>query len=125
MTNLGNKEIMAKNLRFYVEKSGKTQKEMCDILDVSTSTFNDWMNARSYPRIDKIEILANYFRILKSDLIEDKTVEHREMQEKNDTITDAVVRMRSDDEFFSVVGDLLSLDAERLSAVKNLLSVLK
>ena len=125
MSNLGNKEVMAKNLRYYMEKSGKTQREMCDILDVSTSTFNDWMNARTYPRIDKIEILANYFRILKSDLIEDKSIEHREMQEKNDTITDVVVRMRSDDEFLSVVGDLLALDAERLSAVKKLLSVLK
>lgn len=125
MSNLGNKEVMAKNLRYYVERSGKTQKEMCDILDVSTSTFNDWMNARSYPRIDKIEILANYFKILKSDLIEDKSEAHQEMHEKNDTITDVVVKMRSDDEFFSVVGGLLTLDADKMSAVKQLLLVLQ
>lgn len=48
-----------------------------------------------------------------------------ETHKKNDTITDAVVRMRSDDEFLSVVGNLLTLDAERLSAVKNLLLVLQ
>ena len=48
-----------------------------------------------------------------------------ETHKKNDTITDAVVRMRSDDEFLSVVGKLLTLDAERLSAVKNLLLVLQ
>lgn len=48
-----------------------------------------------------------------------------ETHRKNDTITDVVVRMRSDDEFLSVVGGLLTLDAERLSAVKNLLSVLQ
>lgn len=125
MSNLGNKEVMAKNLRYFVERSGKTQKEMCEILDVSTSTFNDWMNARSYPRIDKIEILANYFRILKSDLIEDKSEEHREMHEKNDIISDAVMRMRSDDEFLSMVGGLLTLDADKISAVKQLLLVLK
>lgn len=47
-----------------------------------------------------------------------------ETSKKNDTITDAVVRMRSDEEFFSVVGDLLTLDADKLSAVKKLLSVL-
>ena len=29
------------------------------------------MKAKKYPRIDKIEILANYFGILKSDLIEE------------------------------------------------------
>lgn len=125
MSNLGNKEVMAKNLRYFVEKSGKTQKEMCEILNVSTSTFNDWMKAKSYPRIDKIEILANYFGILKSDLIEDKSEEHREMQKNNDTITDAIVRMRSDDEFLSVVGGLLTLDADQLSAVKQVLNVLQ
>lgn len=48
-----------------------------------------------------------------------------ETHQKNDTIADAVVRMRSDDDFLSVVGDLLTLDAEKLSAVKKLLSVLQ
>ena len=47
-----------------------------------------------------------------------------ETHKKNDTITDAVVRMRSDDEFLSVVGDLLFLDDDKLSAVKQLLLVL-
>ena len=125
MSNLGNKEVMAKNLKYFLKKSGKTQKEMCEILGVSTSTFNDWMKAKKYPRIDKIEMMANYFRVLKSDLIEDKTEKHREMQEKNDTITDVVIRMRSDDEFLTVVGGLSTLDADKLSAVKQLLLVLQ
>lgn len=125
MSNIGNKEVFAKNLQYYVEKSGKTQKDLCEIVGVSTSTFNDWIKAKKYPRIDKIEILANYFRILKSDLIEKKTEEHREMQKNNDTITDAIVRMRSDDEFLSMVGGLLTLDAEQMSAVQQLLLVLQ
>ena len=29
--------------------------------------------AKKYPRMDKVEMMANYFGILKSDLIEDKT----------------------------------------------------
>ena len=45
--------------------------------------------------------------------------------EKNDTITDAVVRMRSDDEFLSVIEGLLTLDADKLSAVKQLMLVLQ
>ena len=71
MTSIGNKSVMAKNLTYYVNRSGKTQKELSDIVGVATSTFNDWMKGKKYPRIDKIEILANYFGILKSDLIED------------------------------------------------------
>ena len=72
MTSIGNKTVMANNLTYYVNRSGKTQKELSEIVGVATSTFNDWMKGKKYPRIDKIEILANYFGILKSDLIEDK-----------------------------------------------------
>lgn len=72
MTSIGNKEILAKNLTYYVNRSGRSQKELSEIVGVATSTFNDWMKGKKYPRIDKIEILANYFGILKSDLIEDK-----------------------------------------------------
>ena len=72
MSNLGNREVFAKNLNFYVEKSGRTQKELAEIVGVATSTFNDWMKGKKYPRMDKIEILADFFKILKSDLIEEK-----------------------------------------------------
>ena len=44
------------------------------------STFSDWVNAKTYPRIDKIEMLANYFGINKSDLIEDKELEKAEQK---------------------------------------------
>lgn len=70
MSNLGNKEIFAKNLAYYLDRSGRDQKEVAEVVGVAPSTFNEWMKAKKYPRIDKIEILANYFGILKSDLIE-------------------------------------------------------
>lgn len=78
VSGIGNKEIFSKNLRFYIEKSGKTQKHLAAIVGVAQSTFNDWATGKKYPRIDKIEILANYFGILKSDLIEDKSAEPAE-----------------------------------------------
>ena len=71
MSNLGNKEIFAKNLAYYLEKSGRDQKEVAEVVGVAPSTFNEWMKGKKYPRIDKIEMLANYFGILKSDLIEE------------------------------------------------------
>ena len=73
MSNIGNKEIMASNLKFYIARSGKSQKELAEMVGVATSTFNDWVKGKKYPRIDKIEKLADFFRIQKSDLIEDKT----------------------------------------------------
>ena len=71
MSSIGNKEVFANNLATYLHRSGKSQREMADIVGVSSSTFNEWLKAKKYPRIDKIEFLANYFGILKSDLIEE------------------------------------------------------
>ena len=71
MSMIGNKEVFAKNLAMYLSRSGKSQREMADIMGVSSSTFNEWMKAKKYPRIDKIEFMANYFGINKSDLIEE------------------------------------------------------
>jgi transcriptional regulator with XRE-family HTH domain len=58
-----------------LERSGKDQKEVAEVVGVAPSTFNEWMKAKKYPRIDKIEMLANYFGILKSDLIEEPAEE--------------------------------------------------
>ena len=71
MNSIGNKEVFARNLAKYLARSGKSQREMAEIVGVSSSTFNEWLKAKKYPRIDKIEFLANYFGILKSDLIEE------------------------------------------------------
>ena len=71
MGNLGNKEIMSKNILYYMEKNQKTRNEMCEALGVKYTTFTDWVKGNSYPRIDKIELMANYFGISKSDLVED------------------------------------------------------
>lgn len=117
MTNLGNKEVMAKNLSYYVARSGKTQKEMAAIVGVAPSTFNDWLKAKKYPRIDKIEILADYFGVLKSDLIEEKSKDYKDMQKNNDVIADIIVRMRMDDDFLSLVVALNKLDSQKLASL--------
>ena len=65
-------EVFAKNLRYYLNKSGKTQKEVARIIGVSAPTFHEWCSGKKTPRMDKVERLATYFGILKSDLIEDK-----------------------------------------------------
>lgn len=72
MSNIGNKEVFARNLLYYLKLSGRDQKEVAEYVGVAPSTFNEWVKAKKYPRIDKIEKLATYFGILKSDLIEDK-----------------------------------------------------
>ena len=83
-SSLGNKEIMAKNIRYYLNKRGVTQTDLCNTLGFKMPTFSDWIHARTYPRIDKIELMANYFGIEKSDLVEDKSKDEIELLNKKD-----------------------------------------
>ena len=71
MSDLGNKQIMAKNIRYYMNKHSVSQTEICNTLGIKMPTFSDWVNAKTYPRIDKIELMANYFGISKADLVEE------------------------------------------------------
>ena len=104
-----------------VKRSICEQKDLAEIAGVSATTFNDWIKAKKYPRIDKIEILANYFGILKSDLIEDKTEDRRAMNEKNDILSDIIVRLRNDDVFLYAVKKLNGMDAEKLAGILRFL----
>lgn len=69
---LGNKEIMASNIKYYMEKKGVNSSDVCKALHFKQNTFSNWINAKIYPRIDKIELMANYFGIAKSDLVEER-----------------------------------------------------
>jgi len=66
------RKIFANNLRRYLDKGNKTQREVADAIGVSPQTFNTWMQMVALPRMDKVQALADYFGINKSDLLEDK-----------------------------------------------------
>lgn len=66
-----NKEVMARNIQYYMNKKNVTATEVCAAIDVKQNTFSDWVNAKTYPRIDAIEKMAQYFGISKAFLVED------------------------------------------------------
>ena len=121
MSNIGNKETLSKNLKYYIEKSGKDRRELAEIWGFPYSTVTEWINGKKYPRIDRIEIMANYFGILKSDLIEERTQEHREMQKNNDTLADIIVRARTDKDFFLLLETVNQYDADRIKMLSAFL----
>ena len=119
MTSLGNKAILSKNLKYYIERSGKDRRELAETWGFPYSTVTDWINGKKYPRIDRIETMADYFGILKSDLIEEKMTE--EIKKDNDTISSIVVRLTTDKEFLSVVESLYALDSEQIKGIQGML----
>ena len=118
-----NKQIMAQNIRRYMEKKGVTNQQICDALGFKYTTFMDWIKGVTYPRIGKVEAMANYFGCEKSDLIEEKLTEEKEKD--NDTLANIIVRMRTDEKYFSVVESIYDMDPSKLDAVSQMIETLK
>lgn len=114
MSSLGSKAIMAKNIRYYMDIASVKPKDVCDALKIPMPTFSDWINAKTYPRIDKIEMLSNYFGVSKADLVE----EHEEVSSVRKQITD-------DDIKFALSGGEGMLTDKQFQEVKQFVAFIK
>lgn len=65
------RKAFSKNLQYYMKKRNLTGVEIAKITGVSKQAVSAWLNGVKIPRMDKIELLAQYFGILKSDLLEE------------------------------------------------------
>ena len=87
---MDNKEIFSINLKRFMEQKGISRQELSKVLGVSYFTISDWVNGKKYPRMDKVEMLADYFGVLKSDLIEedgmDKTLPQMQTLTEGETM---------------------------------------
>ena len=112
---MDNKSIFASNLKRYMDIKKKSRREVSEAIGVSYYTFTDWVNGKKYPRMDKVEKLADYFCILKSDLIEEKTIQNspKEMAELH-------FEMVMDEDLTDIFKDLKFLDARERKIVKDL-----
>ena len=73
------KEIyFSDNLKRLMKKNGMTQKDIANIAGVSQQTVSLWLSGDRIPRMGKLQILADYFGIYKSELIEERNEENEE-----------------------------------------------
>lgn len=119
MNSEWNIKIFTDNLYKYMKLSGKTQKEIATALGVSAPTVHDWLKGNKMPKMKNVQKLAALFGIKLSDLVETKVTEDE--QKSNDIITDIVIRMRSDEDFFHAVEILHKLDKKVMSSVLQML----
>ena len=71
MTDKKQTYVFQQNLLGYLKKYDKTQLEVATAIGVSHQTFSTWCRGIALPRMGKIQLLADYFHINKSDLIEE------------------------------------------------------
>lgn len=96
---------------------GLTQEELGKLVGVQKSAVAKYENGRIVNiKRSTLQKISDVLNIRPAELIWEET------QKNNSTIADAVVRMRVDDEFLSVVSCLLLLDSEKIASVKQLVS---
>lgn len=61
--------IIGKNLRRLASDAGKTQSDISRDLRINKATVSSWMNGTRVPRMDKVDLLAHYFNVHRSDIM--------------------------------------------------------
>lgn len=64
------KKIFSKNLNYYMNLRGKEQTDIINDLSINKSAISSWCLGTRLPRMNKVELLANYLGISVSDLLE-------------------------------------------------------
>jgi len=118
---MDNKNIFAANLKRYMELNGKTRRDVSEAIGVSYYTFTDWVKGNAYPRIDKIELMANYFGISKSDLVEERTKETVEHYYLNDDARELAEFMFKNPEYKVLFDASRKVKREDIEFVKKMI----
>ena len=95
-SNLGNKIVFSDNLNYYISKTGVKQRDIAKAVGVSEGTVCDWLKRRSYPRMDKIQLLAEYWDIQMSDLVEERSVDNQYYLQKEADLVAKYLESRPD-----------------------------
>lgn len=72
MNDENTKRIFSKNLNYYLSLNNKQQNEVAKDIGENPSTLNMWCKGNSMPGLGKVQKLADYFKIGKSDLLDEK-----------------------------------------------------
>ena len=119
------KKIFAENLKYYMKLHNKNQADLINDLGFNKSSVSTWCNGTRLPRMEKVDILAKYFDINRSDLIEDKDTEHKQSYYLNPE-TSRIAQKIYDNKELSVLFDAAQdAEPEDLQALHGMLMALK
>lgn len=110
------KKIFSKNLNYYMNLNNKTQTDLINDLGFNKSAVSTWCNGTRLPRMDKVEILAQYFGINRSDLIEDKNEQPDDNYYLNDETREIAQEVFENPEMRTLFKVARNMPPERLKA---------
>lgn len=63
---------LARNLSELLARTGRTQADLIRELGLRQSTVSDWLSGKKYPRVDNLQLLADFFGVSRSALTEEQ-----------------------------------------------------
>lgn len=92
MSELGNKDVFSTNLTYYLAQKDVMQKDLAKHLGISQASVNDWIKKRTYPRMDKLQMTAEFLGVKMTDLVEPRnkmsSTEDRRISDKEQLVLD-------------------------------------
>lgn len=74
MENKSARKILSENLQSLMKNKNIDQKELAEAIGVSQPTISNWLKETKYPRITKVEDMADYFNVPKSRITESQEI---------------------------------------------------
>ena len=118
------RRIFARNLNKYMEICNKKQADIINDLGINKSAISTWINGTRMPRMDKVQALADYFGINKSDLLEDKP-EHDSSYYINEDAKELAQFLFKNPEYKILFGAAKDVSADDLEMVKTIIDKFK
>lgn len=116
------RKIFSKNLNYYMEINHKTQSDLINDLGFNKSAVSTWCNGTRLPRMDKVDALAKYFRINRSDLIEEK--DKNSLTRKDERDIEKILD-QTRDQLLSQEGLMFDGDPASPEAIDSILSAMQ
>lgn len=120
------RQVFARNLKRQLEIHGKQPVDLVNDLHIPFSTVSNWINAAKFPRMGKIELLAQYFGIKKSDLTEEADEESQQQGYYTDEATAKIAyEIATNPELRALFDVQRDMDPEDMQALHNMALALK
>ena len=117
-------------LKSYMEKNGYNQSDIAKYLHVSKQTVSQWVNGNKFPRVDKMQALADLFGVLMSDMYTpQKTgvvlkVNGHQRKTFADAVVKATVKLPDDTKFRELnFGDAIQVPVFKDTQTKSMMKL--
>lgn len=126
MENFQRIDTTANRLKEAMEAAGKRPVDVCRGTGIDKGSLSHYMKGSYEPKQDAVYKIAKYLGVSEMWLWGyDCKKERSADQLKNDALSDIIVRLRTDSDFWLAVKALDELEAEQFASVKQLLSAFK